>query len=232
MKPDAPMMTRDQPPALSPILRPKTAAEEVKDRLILAIARGDKQPGEPITEAEISAALGVSRVPAREAMQKLQLRGILVGRGLRGLKVADYSPRRIAELIELRLAIEKIFFLHAMREGADRAPLVAALEGILDEMGALSGVGDAVALSSVDLEFHSTIAVHSGNELAIQIWEGLAQHMLISFCRDWSQASDRTGEVELHLRLLEYLRDGDPAELDAVLADHFTAPGKRPAINT
>lgn len=219
-------------PALSPIPRARTAAEEVEDRLILAIARGDKEPGERLTEAEISSALGISRVPAREAMQKLQLRGILVGHGSRGLKVADYSPRRIAELIELRLAIEKIFFRYVMREGADRAPLVAKLEHILEEMGALSGVGDAVALSSVDLEFHRTIAVHSGNELAIQIWEGLAQHMLIIFCRDWELTSDRTGEVELHQRLLDFLRSGDLARLDAVLTDHFTGPGDRPALQT
>ncbi|MBW7923076.1 MAG: GntR family transcriptional regulator [Rubellimicrobium sp.] len=224
--------TSTMTPALSPIPRPRTAAEEVEDRLILAIARGDKLPGERLTEAEISTALGVSRVPAREAMQKLQLRGILVGHGLRGLKVADYSPRRIAELIELRLAIEKIFFRHVMREGADRAPLVAKLERILDEMGALSGVGDPVALSSVDLEFHRTIAVHSGNELAIQIWEGLAQHMLIIFCRDWAFASDRTGEVVLHRHLLDFLREGDVAGIGLILEDHFTAPGQRPAINT
>lgn len=233
MPPDSTTATGTaQRSALSPIQRPRTTAEEVEERLILAIARGDKQPGERLTEAEISTALQVSRVPAREAMQKLQLRGILVGSGLRGLKVADYSPRRISELIELRVAIESIFFRHVMAKGYDRAPLIAALEDMLDEMGTLSGVGDPVALSSVDLEFHRTIAVHSGNELAIQIWEGLAQHMLIVFCRDWALADDRTGEVKLHLRLLSYLRDGDLDDLEAVLIDHFTGPGERLGIHT
>ena len=221
-----------QSPALSPIRRPKTTAEEVEARLILAIAQGDKQPGERLTEAEISAALEVSRVPAREAMQKLQLRGILVEHGQRGLRVADYSPRRIAELIELRFAIERIFFRHVMDRGHDRAPLIAELEGLLEEMRALSGVGDPVALSTLDLEFHRSIAVHSGNELATQIWEGLAQHMLIIFCRDWLQAADRTGEVELHRKLVAFLREGDMADLDAVLEDHFTGPNTRLAIKT
>ena len=109
--------TRTRPGAgspLSPIERSRTTAEEVEDRLIMAIARGDIASGERITEAEIAAAMNVSRVPAREAMQKLQLRGILVGGAQRGLRVADYSEQRIAELFELRLAIETIIFQHVM----------------------------------------------------------------------------------------------------------------------
>jgi GntR family transcriptional regulator, rspAB operon transcriptional repressor len=51
--------------AMAPIRRARTAAEEVEERLIIAIALGEKQPGERLTEAEISTALEVSRVPAR-----------------------------------------------------------------------------------------------------------------------------------------------------------------------
>lgn len=225
-------MTNMQGIAMAPIRRARTTTEEVEERLIIAIALGEKQPGERLTEAEISTALEVSRVPAREAMQKLQLRGILVEQGQRGLRVADYSPRRIAELIELRFAIERIFFQHVMHPDFDRAPLIAALELMLDEMRALSGTDNPLAVSTVDLEFHRTIAVHSGNQLAAQIWEGLAQHMLIVFCRDWSQAADRTGEVELHRKLVEYLRAGELSDLDSVLRDHFSEPKKRQTVET
>ena len=214
----------------TPIQRGRTTADEVEERLILAIARGDKLPGERITESEVAAALNVSRVPAREAMQKLELRGILVsGKEQRGLRVADYSPRRIAELFELRLAIETIFFKHVMAPGHDRAPLVKDLDKILKTMGELSGSGDPVALGSIDLEFHRAVARHSGNELAAQIWDGLAQHMIIVFCRDWADASDRTGEVQLHARLIDFVRDGDPADIEAVLVNHLATPRARGA---
>ncbi len=65
---------------------PRPPRHDGKERLILAIARGDKAAGERITEAELASALNVSRVPAREAMQKLLLRGILVGGSQRGLR--------------------------------------------------------------------------------------------------------------------------------------------------
>jgi len=210
--------------ALSPIVRSQTATQEVERRIILAIARGDKQPGERVTEAEISSALKVSRVPAREALQKLFLSGVLVKHGIRGLRVADFSPQRVSELLQLRMAIEKIFFENVLHPDFDRAPLLAALEGIIEEMVALSGSGDAVMLSGVDLKFHRTIAIHSGNVLGANIWEGLAQHMLIVFCRGWEQAADRTGEVELHRRIISFLRNGDARNLDDLLQDHLLSP--------
>src|SRR4051812_12170949 len=83
-----PFDEQQQASALSPIERSKTTADEVENRLLLAIARGDKTAGERITEAELASVLNVSRVPAREAMQKLLLRGILVGGVQRGLRVA------------------------------------------------------------------------------------------------------------------------------------------------
>ncbi|MDW6023559.1 GntR family transcriptional regulator [Mesorhizobium sp. BAC0120] len=227
-RPSTPHSIHPLPP-LSPIERNRTTADEVEDRLILAIARGDIAPGKRITEAEIAAALNVSRVPAREAMQKLLLRGILVGGAQRGLRVADYGKERIAELFELRFAIERIFFQHVMRSERSRAGLIAELKSIVGRMRELSGSGDPILLSAVDLDFHRAVARHSGNVLAAQIWEGLAQHMFIVFCRDWSSAADRTGEVRLHERLVEFLRTGSPDEIDDVLRKHFSDPSTRSA---
>ena len=49
-------------PALSPIRRAKTAADEVEERLVMAIARGDKAAGERITEAGIASEIGRAHV--------------------------------------------------------------------------------------------------------------------------------------------------------------------------
>jgi hypothetical protein len=51
--------------------------------------------------------------------------------------------------------------------------------------------------------------------------------MFIVFCRDWAIASDRTGEVRLHERLLEFLRNGSVDEIDDVLGKHFSDPSTR-----
>jgi GntR family transcriptional regulator, rspAB operon transcriptional repressor len=216
-------MPQDSLPSLafSPIQRPRTTSEEIEERLIIAIARGDKLSGERITEAELATAFSVSRVPAREAMQKLQLRGILVGAEQRGMRVADYSDARIAELFELRFAIEKIIIQRVMREDRDNSALFAKLTQIVARMAELSDSDDPLALGTADIDFHRAIALHSGHELGMQIWEGLAQHLLIVFCRDWSNAADRLSEVRLHQQMIDYLKSGSIDDIDRMLAKHF-----------
>jgi len=210
--------------ALSPIRRAKTTADEVGERLIMAIARGEKLPGERVTEASLASTLNVSRVPVREALQKLLLRGILVGGAHRDLRIMDYSEKRIAELYELRFAIEKIIIQHVMNNKCENTKLIGELERIVQDMAKFSTSGDPVKLSSIDLEFHRTIAFHSGNQLASQIWEGLAQHMLIVFSRDWSQAKNLIGEVQLHETMIEFLRNGSISGIGELLHKHYLEP--------
>jgi GntR family transcriptional regulator, rspAB operon transcriptional repressor len=206
---------------LSPIRRLGTLADEVADRIIMAIVRGEKAPGERVTEAEIAQAMNVSRVPAREAMQKLQLRGILVSEDVRGLRVADFSEERIAELYEVRLSIEKILFRHALPRCRRHPKLIDRLEAIVDRMEAASNAHDVVATSLLDVEFHGCVAEISGNELAARVWEGLKPHLIIIFCREWSRAPNQPGEVKLHRDLCELLRTGSIRDIDATLSDHI-----------
>ena len=76
------------------------------------------------------------------------------------------------------------------------------------------------------------VAETSGSELAAQIWEGLAQHLIIVFCRDWSSAADRPGEVRLHRRMIDYLKHGSVDDIDEVLANHFSEPETRNGRHT
>ena len=48
--------------------------------------------------------------------------------------------------------------------------------------------------------------------------------MIIVFCRDWADAADRTGEVNLHAHLIDFIRDGDAADIPEQLLKHFSAP--------
>jgi DNA-binding GntR family transcriptional regulator len=213
---------------LEPIVPNVSTAEIVEARLILAISLGEKKPGEKIIESEIADALGVSRIPVREAMQKLQLRGILVNNGRRSLKVLDHTPQSVAELFELRLAVERIVMTHAMAL-PDKSALHADLEAIIRQMTQLADSRDPVALSACDLEFHRAIVRHSGNGLAAQVWEGLAQHMQIVFCRDWAadRKQQRMAEVAVHHSLADYIIGGDPTQMESVLQEHYFSAAAR-----
>ncbi len=219
---DAQVTASARPSALSAIPRPRTTADEVEERIVLAIALGEKSPGDRITEAELAATLNVSRMPAREALQKLHLRGVLVESDQRGLKVADYSEAFIDDLYEVRHSIERVVLRRVMSENFDRSELLEELEEHISMMRDLAGSDDTLLLGKTDLAFHRAILRHSGNELAAKIWEGLAQHCLIVFLRDWARVADRTSEVALHRHFADFIANGELEDIDGLLREHYT----------
>src|SRR2546426_12135604 len=68
--------------------------EKVYDHLKQAILAGEIQPGERLLETRLAKSLGVSRIPVREAIRKLERDGLIVafprrGRYARSLKARD-----------------------------------------------------------------------------------------------------------------------------------------------
>jgi DNA-binding GntR family transcriptional regulator len=64
------------------------------------------QPGMKISETRLARELGMSRTPIREAIRKLQSEGLLYQVPQSGTYVAQPGRREIAEIYEIRLALE------------------------------------------------------------------------------------------------------------------------------
>lgn len=67
-------------------------SQKVAERLRRDIVNKTFRPGERLIEDKLSAELGVSRVPIREAIKTLIAEGLLVPTATRGVCVADLSP--------------------------------------------------------------------------------------------------------------------------------------------
>lgn len=65
------------------------------------------EPGTVLAEVELSERLGVSRTPVREALGRLVADGLVAAQGGRGLVVSAVSLDDIAQLFELRQALEQ-----------------------------------------------------------------------------------------------------------------------------
>jgi DNA-binding GntR family transcriptional regulator len=207
---------------LGPISKPRTISNEIAERLILAIANGEMEPGTRLTEGEVADIMQVSRAPAREALQILAGRAVLESTGKRGLKVGNFSPERANEVREVRLALETIALKKVTALAAADDAVNAALSGTVKEMSRLSPRSNALALAQCDLKFHRHIVEFAANSVLLRTWDDLSHHMLIGFCRDWHRKTNKVGEVELHQRLLEFILAGDPTKSEEILQDHFT----------
>lgn len=67
---------------------------EVFDQLLGEVMRGELEPGQRISDAELAVHFGVSRTPVREALQRLREIGVVEASPSRFTRVADVTPEQ------------------------------------------------------------------------------------------------------------------------------------------
>ena len=81
-------------------------SRQVSEEIRAMILGGQLSPGERLVEDKLSAELGVSRVPVREALLALSAQGLVQIEPRRGATVAAVTPKIVAELVEVRALLE------------------------------------------------------------------------------------------------------------------------------
>jgi DNA-binding GntR family transcriptional regulator len=148
----------------------RTLKEQVVKLLREAILSGRIKPGQRLNESELSRDLGLSRIPVREALQKLQEQGLVVDVPRRGKFVINLTEEEIQKINSLRIILEG--------EALRLARCKITGEGICD-LGKLVGEMEQfreapeIEASALDIEFHRTIWSYSGNEYLAKTLEGI-----------------------------------------------------------
>jgi DNA-binding GntR family transcriptional regulator len=105
----APSQAAEKPPARPtrpPLERPAPLRAAVYDALTEMIITRELQPGEHLVENELAAALGVSRQPVREALQRLQSEGWVDLRPALGAFVHVPTDAEADQLLAVRTLLE------------------------------------------------------------------------------------------------------------------------------
>lgn len=192
-----------------------TRADEAFDCLQTAIVKGHLAPGEKIGEVELCARFNLTRGPLREALGRLESRGLLVRRPHAGVKVVSVSAEELLELYRIREVMEGL----AARQAAERMTdeEIAALQSTLDshEQMIEQAQGQAYYQAEGDYDFHHRIATGSRNTKLAQMLLGDLYYMVRMYRYRLSTSSGRPhmalGE---HRRIVEAIaqRDGELAE--------------------
>ena len=83
----------------------RSIADQIFEQLERDILTGKYQRGEVLSEMRLSAELGVSRTPIREALRRLEQENILSDSG-RGAVVVGISREDMLDMYEMRIQIE------------------------------------------------------------------------------------------------------------------------------
>lgn len=178
-------------------------------------------PGTPLSEVELAERLGVSRTPLRAALARLALEGLVdTSRGRTGV-VPDVSAESVAELFELREALE----VHAARLAARRRD-PAVFAGLSDAFAHAADTletGGVEAYYSVVAAFDRAVDEAVGNPSVRGALDGVRTHLT----RARRMAADNPERLlraaDEHRLICEAIRDGDEALAASATAVHLRA---------
>ncbi|MEU3527629.1 GntR family transcriptional regulator [Streptomyces sp. NPDC038707] len=195
-------------------------SERVTRQLRDEILDGVRRPGSRLVERELAEALGVSRLPVREALKALVAEGLVTPRPRTWAVVREFTPSDVADLDEVRSALETLSFRLAAqrhtRAGLEklRADVDAELEAAL--------AGDAVRARRAAADFHQTVTLLAGNELLTEL-----EHVLRSRLR-WllGQHDDLLTVAREHEALYDAIAERDVPRVEALVVEHLASSRK------
>jgi DNA-binding GntR family transcriptional regulator len=148
----------------------RTLKEQIVKLLRGAILSGRIKTGERLNESELARHLGLSRIPVREALQQLQVQGLVVDIPRRGKFVVDLSDEDIQKINSLRLVLEaealRLCRANITPEGLN------ALVNLVKKMEQSREVSEIEA-STLDIEFHRMVWHYCGNKYLAKVLESI-----------------------------------------------------------
>lgn len=141
-----------------------TLADRAFDNIVEAIVQGRIAPGETINEVNLSSQLGVSRAPLREAIVRLEAKGLIHRVPHMGARVIDLRLQDLEELFAIREGLEGMAARLAAAAMSDDE--LDTLERSLDAHRRQPDVasGTAYYQPGGDQDFHFRIARGSNNQ--------------------------------------------------------------------
>lgn len=192
------------------------AYREIRDRIINL----ELEPGSPLAEDELMAALALGRTPVREAIKRLELESLVTIFPRRGTFVSEIQMTDLAAISEIRKEIEGYAALLAASR-FDAASDGQELGDLLARLARLSG-DDVEAMMNLDADVHRFIYRVAGNRY---LEETLTRYFNLSF-RIW-RLSMRTKpgiafSVAEHSRLLAAIGERDSGAAREVARQHVS----------
>ncbi|WPB58926.1 GntR family transcriptional regulator [Xylophilus sp. GOD-11R] len=202
-------------------VRNTSFSKMVRDHLLGRILRGELPPGERISEPDVAAELGVSRVPVREALRELESSGLVVSRKHAGVFVHTPDADEIRGLYDLRALLDG----YAGRRATSlplpaRLALCDALDASIADMRTAAQVQDVARYYAENLRFHWLMVEAADNLPVAETYRNVVQKLHLSRLKNLSQDMGMKASIAEHAAIARALRDGDATRSEQLLATH------------
>ena len=211
---------------------PQSIQEKAYSYLRGKILSGELAPGVVLSEVSIARELGNSRGPLREAVRRLRAEGLLRQSPTGGSVVVEFSRREVAELYELREALEVYASGKAAEHGLHPSEL-DALQRVVNEILVLRdeletsgqhhlGIAGMERFIRIDLYFHSTLVRAAANSRILKaVTDTRVLLNIFGIRRKGHDAAQLTQIHREHDEILAAIARKNPQEAMRLLGEHI-----------
>lgn len=191
------------------------AYQEVK----AIILEGRIAPGKKLKEGDLAKALGISRTPIREAINRLAKEGLLEIFPQRGAYVVQFTEKDIFELFLIRENLEGLAARLASQRmtKASLAKLESCIQGFREPFGDK----DIQRYAREDFKFHQSIVNLSEAQRLIQLVSSLHDHIRMYRLTTRGVAAKMKPSLAEHRQIIEALGRGDADESERRMRQHI-----------
>ncbi len=212
-------------------------SEKIYNQLEAAIRKKEIKPGEKIpTEMEMCKLFDVSRTAVREAIQKLDAKGLITIRKGSGIYVNEYKSIIATNSMNLflELNLNKNYIMHVMEMRKLLEPSIAGkaalnrteinIQNLKHNISELELLNDSnfEKEGELDEKFHHEIAIAAGNPVALLMLEPIFQLMpkiRSVVYKDVKIAKDKA--LEFHKMLLKAIIEKNKIAAFDIMVEHL-----------
>jgi DNA-binding GntR family transcriptional regulator len=191
------------------------AYEEIKEKIITLYFL----PGQYLNEAAISSLLDVGRTPVHQALQRLELEGLVEIMPRKGVVVLPDSISEIIKILDSRAAVEaELAKAAAGQISAEDGKELQALANATKHAKNGPGIDDFIAC---DRAFHRKLAERSGNSVLSDFAQQLHERSIRYWYLHLWQTMDVQATTRQHAAIADAIARHDGERAAAAMREHI-----------
>ncbi|MEZ4707155.1 MAG: GntR family transcriptional regulator [Caldilineaceae bacterium] len=208
----------------------ESLADSIYANLRSAIIRGELAPKTRLAQIDIANQMGSSQAPVREALQRLELDGLVERYPHGGHYVSDISIDEMYQIFSIRCNIECFAVQRVAR--IITSSQCEELIGRVEQMTQAAHDDDLVLLVEHDMQFHKMICEWSGCKALVRAWTPLySQVQRFDVQSHPRYFDDLFANAMSHMQIVDVLRNGHPEEAVATIKTHIMAIWSKIELN-
>lgn len=194
-------------------------SDQVFHKIEDAILNGQYSPGESLTELKLSAELGVSRTPVREALRQLELGGLVKMIPNKGAVVIGISEKDIEDIYTIRMAIEGLSARWAAQNITPEE--LKTMQELIELQDFYASKGDILQVWHLDKSFHEQLYESCRSRPLKYMLSSFHNYIQKARAASFKESGRTAKSIEEHRQIYLAIRDRDPDRAEKMASYHI-----------